>query len=128
MIGGGVFLGVAVLDLMPHVLEGFHDFEEKHNVALGPILMLCGYSILLFIEKVLFKHSHAFHHHRRSRLGMRPLVKTAGNFADRMTSATTATDCVTARVERVTDCVTARVDRVTIRRSAALGFSRAAGT
>lgn len=63
MLGGGVFLGVAVMDLLPNTLAGLQPFSDEHGVALGPILILIGYSLLLFVEKVLFQHSHAFHHH-----------------------------------------------------------------
>lgn len=63
MFGGGVFLSVALMDLLPEMEEGFEPWYAEHTFRLSDVLILLGFSFLLFMEKVLFKHEHTFHHH-----------------------------------------------------------------
>lgn len=53
---GGLFLAVGLIHLLPEgseLLEG-----QVGEMPLGHILAICGYSLILFIDKVLLSHSH----------------------------------------------------------------------
>lgn len=59
---GGIFLSVAIADLLPESLEASEE-AVGDVLPLAAILVIVGYSIILFLEKVVFKpHSHAHHH------------------------------------------------------------------
>jgi zinc transporter ZupT len=65
---GGIFLCVALLHLLPESSEIFEEYfdhpheqdEKEHkHFPMSFLLALCGYSLILMIEKVIFEsHSH----------------------------------------------------------------------
>jgi zinc transporter 1/2/3 len=55
--GGGVILAVACTHLIPEVVEAFGEIGMEY--PLGLALILIGYILILFLEKVIFQHDHA---------------------------------------------------------------------
>eukprot|EP01125_Pyxidicula_operculata_P010833 TRINITY_DN3562_c0_g1_i2.p1 TRINITY_DN3562_c0_g1~~TRINITY_DN3562_c0_g1_i2.p1 ORF type:complete len:261 (+),score=13.26 TRINITY_DN3562_c0_g1_i2:230-1012(+) len=46
------------MDLIPEVIEGFHDIETEVDAKIGVVLILVGYLLVVFIERGMFPHSH----------------------------------------------------------------------
>ena len=53
---GGVFLAIAFCHITPEMIEGWTDMNEgkKKIFPLPEVLIFCGYTIILVIDKVLF--------------------------------------------------------------------------
>jgi len=58
--GGGVLLSIALMHMLPDMMEQFEKFVAENSYPLGMLFIILGYFILLILEKVLFRHEH--HH------------------------------------------------------------------
>ncbi|CAG9327704.1 unnamed protein product [Blepharisma stoltei] len=67
---GGIFLSVAIADLLP---EATKKSEEAigSRFPLASVLVLTGYSLILFIEKLAFSSEHHHRHHHHSTVHMK---------------------------------------------------------
>ena len=57
---GGVFLAIAMMHIMPEQAESYSDLVETEDKADFPVpffLVVCGYTLILVIDKVLFDTS-----------------------------------------------------------------------
>jgi len=58
--GGGVLLSIALIHMLPEMMEQFEKFVAQNSYPLGMLFIILGYFILVVLEKVLFRHEH--HH------------------------------------------------------------------
>lgn len=61
---GGVFLAIAFMHIMPEMIETWNDMNEgKEKIfPLPELLVFCGYTFILIIDKVLFDTHALFDH------------------------------------------------------------------
>ena len=64
---GGVFLAIAFMHILPEMTEEWIDYEadQGHTGEVFPLpqlLMFCGYTLILIIDKVLFDTHSLFDH------------------------------------------------------------------
>jgi len=90
---GGVFLSLAFSHLIPECVAGFPN--GAHNEVLPYMLILGGYMLIFFVEKVAFDahgildHGHHHHHHgvcQQKDLFLPPEEKPNGNVASTTTN------------------------------------------
>jgi len=66
---GGIFMSIAFIHLLPEVSENYKDWvnegkpEEEEVIPLPFILLFSGYTLILFIDKVMFDSHGYFHEH-----------------------------------------------------------------
>ena len=84
--GGGVFLGVCLLDLLPDVVhhinttlksEFNYDNEHGHDYPFGEMLVGLGFFIVLFVEQIILSHRAPVAAPTTSSNGKAPLVAAA---------------------------------------------------
>ena len=54
---GGVFLAIALMHILPEQLEGYKSLDINHELKEFPLpflLLVCGYTLILVIDRVLF--------------------------------------------------------------------------
>ena len=55
---GGVFLAICTMHIMPEQTESWVEYKEKHKIGMNlPLpfaLLVCGYSLILVLDRVLF--------------------------------------------------------------------------
>ena len=69
---GGVFLAIALMHIMPEQEESYSDLYPDSKFPMPFFLMVCGYTLILIIDKVLFDthvilgddHGDEGHHHK----------------------------------------------------------------
>ena len=80
---GGVFMAIAFMHITPEMIETWNDMNEgKEKIfPLPELLIFCGYTFILIIDKVLFdthalfEHDEHGHHHDPAEVKMEVNVK-----------------------------------------------------
>ena len=58
---GGLFLSVGLLHLLPEAVISYNESfdDEEEHFPLPYVLMIASFTLILFIERVMFKHDHS---------------------------------------------------------------------